>query len=98
MRPDLRGWCKVSYFVQQHSGHGDHDLPQHRRQRQLSEATKAFALQCLVHKVLPAQILVYSRHRLQLDWQRSPDSTDGQLDLQVCSTPPTGMFACCSAA
>lgn len=98
MRPDLRGWCKVSYFMQQHSGHGVHDLPQHRRQWQLSDAAKAFAVQCLVHRVPPAQILVYNRTRLQLDWQRSPDSTDGQLDLQVRIARSVVIRARCSAA
>ena len=98
MRPDLRGWCKVSYFVQQHSGHGAHDLPQHRRQWQLSDAAKAFAVQCLVHKVLPAQILVYNRSRLELDWQRSSDSASGQRDLQVNPKPAVGMLVHCYAA
>lgn len=97
MRPDLRGWCKVSYFVQQHSGHGVHALPQHRRQRQLSDATKAFAVQCLVFKLLAAEILNYNRQRLQLDWQRSSDSTGRPPSLQVPAIPLVTVRAHCSA-
>ena len=44
MRSDLRGWCKVSFFQPQHSGHSANALPQHQRQWQLSDAAKAFAL------------------------------------------------------
>ena len=83
MRPDLRGWCKVSYFVQQHSGHGADALPQHQRQRQLSDAAKAFAVQCLVLKVSAADTLAYNRKRIETDWQRSPDNPGGQPSLQV---------------
>ena len=91
MRPDLRGWCKVSCFVEQHSGHGAHALPQHRRQRQLSDAAKAFAVQCLVHVVPPATILEYNRRRLEKDWQRSPGSAGCQLTLQVGLFPLVGV-------
>lgn len=83
MRSDLRAWCKVSFFQHQHSGHGAGCIAAHRRQRQLSDAAKAFAVQCLVHRVPPAEILEYNRKRLLLDWQRSPDSAGSQLSLQV---------------
>lgn len=69
-RPDLRHLCKVSVFVHAHTNHGaDALLPQHRRQRTLSEICKSTVAQAVCFGLAPSEIQLRNFKRVETLWQ-----------------------------
>jgi hypothetical protein len=70
-RPDLQHLCKVSVFVQEHTNHGaDAVLPQHRRQRTLSEDCKSTVAQAVCFGLAPGEIQLRNFKRVETLWQQ----------------------------
>ena len=73
MREDLQPYCKVTYFVAEHTGHvGVTTLAQHCRQARLSDATCEYVAQCLSFGLSTAEILARNVRRLEREWLALP--------------------------
>ena len=71
MREDLQPFCEVMYFEHEHSGHvGSEALPDHRRQRWLSDAAVQHVSECLAQSMPTAAILSENMLRVERDWRR----------------------------
>jgi hypothetical protein len=76
MKPELQNFCKVVYFQREHTGHGEGALlPQHRRQRTLSDKAVAFVAGAIALQNNSALIISANHKRVAEEWLSLPDSS-----------------------